>query len=137
MPSLHCHLSNFQFPNPESSTQHLASHPLAGVSGLQSSTQHLASQPLAGVSDPHVHEHATRSCRSFARSCPVLCAPMDCSTPGLPIPHRLPGSPRFMPIESVMPCTPLTLCRPSSSCLQSLPASQNFPVSQLCTSGAS
>ena len=25
-----------------------------------------------------------------AKSCPTLCNPMNCSTPGLPIPHQLP-----------------------------------------------
>ena len=28
---------------------------------------------------------------SVAQSCPTLCDPMDCSTPGLPVHHRLPG----------------------------------------------
>ena len=28
---------------------------------------------------------------SVAQSCPTLCDPMDCSTPGLPVLHRLPG----------------------------------------------
>ena len=27
---------------------------------------------------------------SLAQSCPTLCDPMDCSTPGLPVPHHLP-----------------------------------------------
>ena len=27
---------------------------------------------------------------SFAQSCPTLCNPMDCSTPGLPVHHQLP-----------------------------------------------
>ena len=26
---------------------------------------------------------------SVAQSCPTLCIPMDCSTPGLPVPHQL------------------------------------------------
>ena len=29
-------------------------------------------------------------CRSVAKSCPTLCDPMNCSTPGLPILHYLP-----------------------------------------------
>ena len=28
---------------------------------------------------------------SVARLCPTLCDPMDCSTPGLPVHHQLPG----------------------------------------------
>ena len=27
---------------------------------------------------------------SVAQSCPTLCDPMDCSTPGLPVHHQLP-----------------------------------------------
>ena len=29
-------------------------------------------------------------CRSIAQSCPTLCDPMDCSTPGFPVLHYLP-----------------------------------------------
>ena len=29
---------------------------------------------------------------SVAQSCPTLCDPMDCSKPGLPVHHQLPGS---------------------------------------------
>ena len=29
---------------------------------------------------------------SVAQSCPTLCNPMNCSTPGLPVHHQLPGS---------------------------------------------
>ena len=28
---------------------------------------------------------------SVAQLCPTLCDPMDCSTPGFPVPHRFPG----------------------------------------------
>ena len=28
---------------------------------------------------------------SVAQSCPTLCDPMNCSTPGLPVHHQLPG----------------------------------------------
>ena len=31
---------------------------------------------------------------SVAQSCPTLCDPMNCSTPGLPVHHQLPGSPQ-------------------------------------------
>ena len=48
---------------------------------------------------------------SVAQSCPTLCNPMDCSTPGLPIHHQLPGSLlKLMPIELVMPSNHLILC---------------------------
>ena len=29
-------------------------------------------------------------CYSVAQSCPTFCDPMDCSTPGFPVLHRLP-----------------------------------------------
>ena len=32
----------------------------------------------------------SRVCCSVAQSCPTLCDPMDCSTPGLPVLHHLP-----------------------------------------------
>ena len=46
---------------------------------------------------------------SVAQSCPTLCDPMNCSTPGLPVHHRL-SEP--MSIELVMPSNHLILCRP-------------------------
>ena len=49
---------------------------------------------------------------SVAQSCPTLCDPMNCSTPGLPVHHQLPESLRLMSIESVMPSSHLTLCHP-------------------------
>ena len=60
---------------------------------------------------------------------------MNHSTPGLPVHHQLPESPKPMSIESVMPSNYLILCRPLSSCPQSLPASGSFPMSQFFTSG--
>ena len=49
---------------------------------------------------------------SVAQSCPILCDPMDCSTPGLPVHHQLTEYTRFMSIESVMPSNHLILCSP-------------------------
>ena len=47
---------------------------------------------------------------SVAQSCPTLCDPMDCSTPGLPVHHQLPEFTQS--IESVMPSNHLILCHP-------------------------
>ena len=47
-----------------------------------------------------------------AQSCLTLCDPMNHSTPGLPVHHQLPGFPKLMSIESVMPSSHLILCRP-------------------------
>ena len=49
---------------------------------------------------------------SVTQSCLTLCDPMNHSTPGLPVHHQLPDSPKLMCIESVMPSSHLILCRP-------------------------
>ena len=46
---------------------------------------------------------------SVAQSCPTLCNPMNCSTPGLPVHHQLP---EFTQTESVMPSSHLILSHP-------------------------
>ena len=49
---------------------------------------------------------------SVAQSCPTLCNPMNCSTPGLPVHHQLPEFTQTHSIESMMPSNHLILCRP-------------------------
>ena len=49
---------------------------------------------------------------SVAQSCPTLCNPVDCSTPGFPVLHQLPELLKFMPIELVMPSNHPILCWP-------------------------
>ena len=49
---------------------------------------------------------------SVAQSCPILCDPMNCSTPGLPVHHQLQTLLKLMSIESVMPSNHLFLCHP-------------------------
>ena len=46
---------------------------------------------------------------SVTPSCPTLCDPMNCSTPGLPVHHQLP---EFTQTESMMPSDHLILCGP-------------------------
>jgi len=48
---------------------------------------------------------------SVAQSCPTLCNPMDCSTPGFPITNTQ-SLLKLMSIESVMPSNHLILCHP-------------------------
>ena len=50
-------------------------------------------------------KHITCCC-SVSQSCPTLCSPMDCSTPGFPVHHKL------ISIESVMPNNHLIFCCP-------------------------
>ena len=69
---------------------------------------------------------------SVAQSCPTLCDPMNCSTPGLPVHHQLPGFTQthvHRVSDAIQPSYPLL--SPFSSCPQSLPASESFPMSQL------
>ena len=53
--------------------------------------------------------------RSVAQSCPILCEPMDCSTPGFPVHHQLPELTQTHAhqvseaIKPSHPCRPLLL----------------------------
>ena len=72
---------------------------------------------------------------SVVQSCPTLCNPTDCSTPGFPdcsMPRACSNSG-----PSSWWCHPATLSSaiPFSSCLQSFPASGSFPRSQFFASG--
>ena len=51
-------------------------------------------------------------CCSVTKLCLILCDPVDCSTPGFPDLHYLPGLLKFMSIQSVMPSNHLILCHP-------------------------
>ena len=74
-------------------------------------------------------------CCSVTKSCPRLCNPMDCSTPGFPILHYLLSLLKLMSRSR--------WCHPAISssvvlffyCPQSFPASGSFPMSQFFTSG--
>ena len=49
---------------------------------------------------------------SVAQACLTLCNPIDCSTPGFPVHHQLPGLLKLMSIKSLMPFRHLILCQP-------------------------
>ena len=49
---------------------------------------------------------------SVAQSCPTLCDPMNCRTPGLPVHHQILEFTKLMSIESVTPSNHLILCCP-------------------------
>ena len=49
---------------------------------------------------------------SRAQLCPTLCDPMDCSTPDLPVHHKLRTLLKLMSVVLVMPSNHLILCRP-------------------------
>ena len=70
---------------------------------------------------------------SVTQSCPTLCNPMDCSTPGVPVHHQLPELTQahvHWVGDAIQP--PLLLF---SSHLQSFPISGSFPMSQFFASG--
>ena len=74
---------------------------------------------------------------SVAQSCPTLCDPMNRSTPGLPVHHRLL---EFIHThvhwvgDAIQPSHPLPPSSPFAFNF-SFPASESFPVSHLFTSG--
>ena len=51
-------------------------------------------------------------CCSVTKSCPILCDPMDCSTPGFPVLYHLMDLLKLMSIEAVMPSNHLIFCHP-------------------------
>ena len=73
-------------------------------------------------------------CCLVPKSCPTLCNPTDCSTPGFPVLHHLPevALTHVQVGDAVQPSHPVALF---SSCLQSFPASGSFQMNQLFTSG--
>ena len=66
-----------------------------------------------GTSHTEACQHL--SCRSFAASCPTLCDPMDCSSPGFPVLHHLPEFAQIHvhqvhdAIQHLILCSPLLL----------------------------
>ena len=77
-----------------------------------------------------------RCCCSVTQLCPTLCDPMDCSTPGLSVPHHLPKFSKFMSIASVMISSHLILWCPLLLLPSIFPSIRKFlPVNQLFTSG--
>ena len=66
---------------------------------------------------------------SVAQSCPILCDPMGCSTPGSPVHHQHQGEVCSNSCPSSWWCHPTISSSvfPFSSCLQSVPASESFP----------
>ena len=92
-----------------------------------------------------VKEASLKGCILYDSNCIVvqslsrvwLCDPMDCSTPGFSVLHRLPEFVETSCPLSLDSCHPTvsSSATPFSSCLQSSPASGSFPVSQLFTLG--
>ena len=71
---------------------------------------------------------------SVAQLCPILCDPMNHSTPGLPVHHQLPKLTQTH-VHRVSDAIQSFSVMPFSSSLKSFPASRSFSMSQLFTSG--
>ena len=75
----------------------------------------------------------TIECCSVSQLCPTLCNPMDCSTPGLPVPHYL-----LEFVQVHVHCMGDAISSHFqtffSFCPLSFPASGTFPMSHLCAS---
>ena len=72
---------------------------------------------------------------SVAQSCPTLCDPTDCSTPGFPGHHQLSELAQIHDHwtgDAIQPSHPLSSPSPPT---QSFPASGSFQMSQFFTSG--
>ena len=65
---------------------------------------------------------------SVTQSCPTVCDPIHCSTPGLPVHQHAQSLPKLMYIESVMPSNHLILSHPLFSCLKSFKVFSNESV---------
>ena len=63
---------------------------------------------------------------SVTKSCPTLCKPMDCSTPGFSVIHFSQSLLKFMSIESIMPSSHLILCCPLLLLLSIFPSIRVF-----------
>ena len=75
------------------------------------------------------------SVHSVTQSCPILCDPIDCSTPGFPVHHQLPELAQTYVQSRWCHSSISSSVIPFSSCLQSFPASGSFLMSQLLASG--
>ena len=73
---------------------------------------------------------------SVIQSCPTLCNPMSCSTPGLPVQHQLPESTQIH-IQQVGDAIQPSSVIPFSTCPQFFPASGSFQMSQVFAGGQS
>ena len=72
---------------------------------------------------------------SVTQFCPILCDPMDYSTPGSLSITNSQSLLKLMSIQSVLPSNHLILCHPLLLLPSIFPASGSFPVSQIFTSG--
>ena len=76
--------------------------------------------------------HSTVHFSSVSQSCPTLCDPMDCSTPGFLVYHQLP---KLAQTQAHWISDAIQLSHPLLLPPSSFPASGSFQMSQFFTSG--
>ena len=92
---------------------------------------------LCGWSQPSVASQLFCYYRPVAQLCPTLWDPLDCSIPGLPVPHHLPELAQVQVhciSDAIQSSHPLMPSSPSSFIPQSIPKSVTLPMSQLFAS---
>ena len=101
---------------PSSSPLHQWCHP--AISSSYALFSFFPQSLLKSVTFPMSQLFASVQFTSVAQSCPVLCDPMDCSTSGFPVPHRLL---EFVQVhvhwvgDSIQPSHPLSSPSPPAS----------------------
>ena len=113
-------------------------HTNAGNAGDMGSITGLGRSPGRGNGNPlkysclesPMNRGALVQFSSVTQSCPTLCAPVNCSTPGFPVHHQVPE----LAQTHVHPTISSSVI-PFSSHLQSFPASVSFLMSRLFTTG--
>ena len=81
-----------------------------------------------------VESYEEAICCLVAQSCPTLCDPMECSTPGSPSFTISQSLFKLMFIESMVPSNHLILCHPFLLLPSIFPSIRSFPMSWLFTS---
>ena len=89
-------------------------HPLGPHAGVQEAGRGLGSSlhpgPALSIFCPPPVNRSQFS--SVAQSCPILCHPMDCSIPGLPVQTKSQNLVKLMSVNLVMPSNHFILCHP-------------------------
>ena len=109
---------------------------IAGSSKKQESSRKTSISALLTMPKPLTVWITIVQFSSVTQSCPTLCNPTNCSTPGLPVHHQLLEFTQthvHWVGDAIQPSHPLS--SPSPLCPQSCPASGAFPMSRLFASG--